>query len=100
MIGAMLADLPPREENIPESPSVTAPTNAVTSSSSPALTAQPTVAHKEPRNRALHEQVVGLTVGIGASCKPTLLDPPSSATSSRGKQSRSPSRKGKDEKSK
>ena len=77
MIGAMLVDSPPKEENIPESPSVTAQTNAVTSSSSPALAAQPTVAHK-----------------------PSQLDPPSSNTSSRGKQSRSPSRNGKDKKSK
>ena len=37
-IRAMLADLPPQEENVPESPSVTTPTNTVTSSSSPALT--------------------------------------------------------------
>ena len=99
-IGAMLADLPPQEENVPESSSVTAPTNAVTSSSSPALAAQPTVAHKEPQNLVLHEQVVGLTIGIDASRKPTRLDPPSSAASSHGKQSRSPSRKGKDKKSK
>ena len=97
-IRAMLVDLPPWEENIPESPSVTAPTNAVTSSSSPALTAWPTVAHKEPRNHALHEQAVGSTVGIGR--KPTRLDPPGSAASSCGKQSRSPSRNGKDKKSK
>ena len=100
MIGAMLADLPPREENVLESSSVTAPTNAVTSSTSPALTTQPTVAHKEPRNRALHEQAVGSTIGVGTGCKPTRLDPPSSAASSHGKQSRSLSRKGKDKRSK
>ena len=99
-IGAMLADLPPREENVLESPSVTTPTNAVTSSSSLALAAQPTVAHKEPRNRVLHEQAVGSIVSIGASRKPTQLDPPSSATSSCRKRSRSPSRNGKDKKSK
>ena len=100
MIGAMLVDLPPREKNIPESSSVTAPTNVVTSSSSPVLAARPTVAHKEPWNSALHEQVMGLTIGVGASRKPTRLDPPSSAASSHGKQSRSPSKKGKDKKSK
>ena len=99
-IGAMLADLPPWEENVPESPSVTAPTNAVTSSSSPALTTQPTVAHKEPWNPMLHKQVVGSTVGVGVGCKPNQLDPPGSATSSHGKRSRSPSRNGKDKKSK
>ena len=99
-IGAMLADLPPQEGNVPESPSVTTPTNAITSSSSPALAAQPTVAHKEPWNRALHEQVVGSTIGVGVSHKPSRLDPPSSATSSHGKQSRSLSRNGKDKKSK
>ena len=96
----MLVDLPPWEENVPESSFVTAPTNAVTYSSSPVLTAQPTVAHKEPQNRMLHKQAVGSTVGIGASHKPTRLDPPGSATSSHGKRSRSPSRKGKDKKSK
>ena len=100
MIGTMVADLPPQEENIPESPSVTAPTNAVTSSSSLALTTQPRVAHKEPRNNTLHEQVVGSTVDIGVGCKSTQLDPPSSAASSRGKRSRSLSRNGKDKKSK
>ena len=100
MIGAMLADLPPQEENIPESPSVTAHTNAVTSSSSPAIATRPKVAHQEPQNCALHKQVVGLTVSIGASRKPTWLDPPGSATSSHGKQSRFPSRNGKDKKSK
>ena len=100
MIGAMLADLPPREENIPESSSVTAPTNTVTSSSSPALAAQPTVAHKEPQNHTLHEQAVGSTVSIGTGCKPTRLDPPGSAAFSHGKQSRSPFRKSKDKKSK
>ena len=99
-IGEMLADLPPQEENVPESSSITAPTNAVTSSSSQMLATQPTVAHKEPRNRMLHKQVVGSTVSIGTSHKPTLLDPPGSATSSDGKRSRSPSRKGKDTKSK
>ena len=99
-IGAMLVVLPPWEENVPETSSATAPTNAVTSSSNPALTAQPTVAQKEPQNRVLHEQAVGSTVGVGTSCKPTWLDPPDSAASSHGKQSRSPSRKGKDKKSK
>ena len=98
-IGAMLADLPPQEENVPESSSVTTPTNTVTSSSSLALATQPTVAHKEPQNCALHEQVVGSTISIGASRKPTRLDPPSSAASSHGKQSRSQSRNGKDKKS-
>ena len=88
-IGAMLADLPPQEENVPESSSVTTPTNMVTSSSSLVLAAQPTVAHKEPQNCALHEQVVGSTVGVGAGHKPTRLDPPGSAASSHGKQSRS-----------
>ena len=100
MIGAMLADLPPQEENVPESSSVTTPTNAVTSSSSLVLAAQPTMAHKEPRNHALHKQVVGLTIGVGASHKPTRLDPPGSAASSHGKQSRSPSRKSNDKSSK
>ena len=99
-IGAMLVDLPPWEENVPESPSVTAPTNAVTSSSSPVLATQATVAHKEPQNHVLHEQVVGLTTRIGTGSKPTQLDPPGSATSSCGKRSRSPSRNGKDKKSK
>ena len=47
-IRAMLVDLPSREENISESSPATAPTNAVTSSSNPALAAQPTVAQKEP----------------------------------------------------
>ena len=84
-IGAMLVDLPPWEENILESSSVTAQTNTVTSSSSPVLTAQPMVAHKEPQNHTLHEQAVGSTVGIGTGCKPNWLDPPSSATSSHGK---------------
>ena len=100
MIRAMLVDLPPWEENILESSSVTAPTNAVTSSSSLVLVTQPTVVHKEPWNHALHEQGVGSTISIGASHKPTRLDPPGSATSSHGKRSRSPSRKGKDKKSK
>ena len=54
MIGVMLADLLPWEENVLESLSVTTPTNAVASSSSLVLTAQPTVAHKEPRNCVLH----------------------------------------------
>ena len=100
MMGAMLVDLPPQEENVQESPSVTAPTNAVTSSSSLVLTAQPTVAHKKTQNHALHEQVVSLTIGIGTGHKPTRLDPPGSAAFSHGKQSRSPSRNGKDKKSK
>ena len=99
-IRAMLADLPPQEENVPESSSVTAPTNAVTSSSSPVLATQPEVAHKKPWNCALHKQVVGSTIGIGTSHKPTRLDPPGSAASSHGKQSRSLSREGKDKKSK
>ena len=42
-----------------ESSPATTPTNAVTSSSNPTLAAWPTVAQKEPRNCALHEQVVG-----------------------------------------
>ena len=96
----MLADLPPREENVPESSSVTAPTKAVTSSSSPVLAAWPTVAHKEPRNHTLHEQAVGLTVDVGTGHKPTRLDPPGTAASSHGKRSRSLSRKGKDKKCK
>ena len=99
-IGAMLVDLPPQEENVLESPSVTTPTNTVTTSSSLALAAWPTVAHKEPQNHALHKQVVGSTIGIGVGHKPTRLDPLGSATSSHGKQSRSPSRNGKDKKSK
>ena len=98
-IGAMLVDLPPQEENVPESSSVTAPTNAVTSSS-PVLATQPMVAHKEPQNCMLHKQVVGSTVGVGTSHKPTWLDSPGSAASSHGKRSRSPSRKSKDKKSK
>ena len=100
MIGAMLVDLPPQEENISGSSPATAPTNAVTSSSNPALAAQPTVAQKEPQNCALHEQAVGSTVGIGASCKPTRLDSPGSAAPLHGKRGRSPSRKDKDKKSK
>ena len=48
MIGAMLVDLPPREENVSGSSPATAPTNAVTSSSNPVLAAWPTVAQKEP----------------------------------------------------
>ena len=99
-IGAMLADLPPQEENVPESPSVTAPINAVTSPSSLVLAAQPTVTHKKPRNRTLHEQAVGSTVGIGVGRKPTRLDPAGSAASSHEKRGRSPSRKGRDKKSK
>ena len=100
MIGAMLAVLPLREENAPESSSVTAPTNAATSSSNLAFAAQPTVAQKEPQNHVLHEQAVGSTIGIGAGRKPTRLDSPSSAASSHGKQGRSPSKKDKDKKSK
>ena len=100
MIGAMLVDLPPREENVSGSSPTTAPTNAVTSSSNPTLVAQPTVAQKEPRNHVLHEQAVGSTIGIGASCKPTRLDSPSSAAPLHGKRGRSPSRKDKDKKSK
>ena len=83
-IGAMIADLPP-QENILEPSLVTAPTSAITSSSSLAFAAQPTVAHKEPQNCASYEQVVGSTVGMGIGCKPTLLDPPSSTPSSHGK---------------
>ena len=98
-IGAMLAVLPPQEENVPESSSVIAPTSAVTSSSIPVLAARPTVAHKEPQNRMLHKKAVGSTVGVGASHKPTRLDPPESVTSSHGKQGKSPSRKGKGKKS-
>ena len=85
MIGTILADLPPQEENISVSPSVTTPTNAVTSSSSLVLTAWPTVAQKEPQNCVLHKQVVGSTISVGAGHKPTWLDPPSSATSCHGK---------------
>ena len=84
-IGAMLADLLPREENVSGSPPATAPTKAVTSSFNPVLAAQPTVAEKELQNRALHEQAVGLTVGIGAGRKPTQLDSPSSAAPLHGK---------------
>ena len=83
-IGAMLADLPPWE-NVLEPSLVTTPTSAITSSSSLSFAAQQTVAHKEPRNCALHEQVVGLTVSLGIGCKPTLLDPLSSTASSHGK---------------
>ena len=71
MIGAMLAVLPPWEENVPESSPVTAPANVATSSSNLAFATWPTVAQKEPQNRTLHEQVVGSTVSIGAGCKPT-----------------------------
>ena len=99
-IGAMLADLPPQEENISESSPATAPTNAVTSSSNLVLAARPTVAQKEPQNHALHEQAVGSTVGIGTSRKPTRLDSPSSAAPLHGKRGRSLSRKDKDKKSK
>ena len=84
-IGAILADLLPREENVMEPSLATAPTKAITSSSSPAFAAQPTVAHKEPQNHALHEQAVGLTIGIGISRKPTLLYPSGSTASSCGK---------------
>ena len=98
MIRAMLVDLPPREENVSGSSPATAPTNADTSSSNPALAVRPTVAQKEPQNHALHEQVVGSTVGIGTGRKPTRLDSPSSATPLHGKQSRSLSRKDKDKK--
>ena len=82
--GAMLVVLPPREENVPEFSSVTIPTNAATSSSNPAFTAQLDVAQKEPRNHVLHEQAVGLTIGVGTGCKPTRLDSPGSAASSHG----------------
>ena len=99
-IRAMLADLPPWEENISGSSPATAPTNAVTSSSNLVLATQPTVAQKEPRNHTLYEQVVGSTVGIGAGHKPTRLDSPGSGTPLHGKQGRSPSRKDKDKKSK
>ena len=85
MIGTMLVVLPLREENVPESSSATASTNAATSSSNLAFAAWPTVAQKEPWNCALNEQVVGSTVGVGASHKPTRLDSPSSAASSHGK---------------
>ena len=82
MIGALLADMPPLEGNVPEFSSVTASTNAVTSSSSPVLAAQPTVVQKEPQNHVLHEQAVGSTVSISTGHKPTRLDPPGSAASS------------------
>ena len=85
MIGEMLVDLPPWEENVSGSSPATTPTNAVTSSSNPALAAWPTVAQKEPQNCALHEQVVGSTVGIGTSHKPTRLDSPGSAAPLHGK---------------
>ena len=85
MIGAMLVDLPPREENVSGSSPATAPTKAVTSSFNPMLAAWPTVAQKEPWNHALHEQAVGSTVGIGAGCKPTQLDSPGSAAPFHGK---------------
>ena len=84
MIGAMLADLPPRE-NISESSPATAPTNVVTSSSNPVLAAWPTVAQKEPQNHTLHKQVVGSTIGIGTGHKPTRLDSPGSTTPLHGK---------------
>ena len=99
-IGAMLADLPPRQENVSGSPPATTATKAVTSSFNLALAAQPTVAQKKPQNRTLYEQVVGLTVSIGTGCKPTRLDSPGSAAPLHGKQGRSPSRKDKDKKSK
>ena len=85
MIGAMLADLPLREENVSESSPATPPTNAVTSSSNPALPTQPTVAQKEPQNCTLHEQAVGSTIGIGTGHKPTRLDSPGSAAPHHGK---------------
>ena len=69
-IGAMLADLPSWEENVPESSPVTAPTNAVTSSSSPVLTTQPTVAHKEPQNHALQEQAVARLSALAPAVNP------------------------------
>ena len=96
----MLAVLPSREENVLESLPVTAPANVATFSSNLGFAAWPTVAQKEPQNCVLHEQAEGLTIGIGAGHKPTRLDSPSSAASSHGKQGRSPSRKGKDKKSK
>ena len=100
MIGAMLVDLPSREENVSESSPATTPTNAISSSSNLALATQPTVAQKEPRNRTLHEQAVGSAVGIGAGSKPTRLDSPGSAAPLHGKRGKSPSRKDKDKKSK
>ena len=99
-IGTMLVDLPPQEENVSGSSPATAPTNAVTSSFNLALATQPTVAQKEPQNHVLHEQVVGSTIGFGASHRPTRLDSPGSATPLHGKQGRSLSRKDKDKKSK
>ena len=97
-IRAILVDLPSLE-NISGPSLATTPPNAITSSSGSAFTAKPTVAFKEPRNRALHEQVVCSTVGIGVGRKPTLLDLPSSTASSCGKWNRSPPRNGKDKKS-
>ena len=85
MIGAMLADLPPWEENVSESSPATAPTNAVTSSPNLVLATQPTVAQKEPQNHVLHKQAVGSTIGIGTGHKPTRLDSPGSATPLHGK---------------
>ena len=90
-IRAILAALPHREEDVSEPLPATSPNSAATSSSSPASADQPTVAQKEPRNQALHEQVVGSTVSIGSSCKPIQLDSPSSAASLPGKRGRSPS---------
>ena len=80
----------PEEENVSESSPATAATNAVISSSNPALVAWPTVAQKEPQNCALYKQAVGSTVGIGACHKPTQLDSPGSATPLHGNRGRSP----------
>ena len=99
-IRAILADLPPWEENVSGSSPATAPTNAVTSSSNLALAAWPTVAQKEPRNCKLHKQAVGSTISIGSSRKPTRLDSSGSATPLHGKQGRPLPRKDKDKKSK
>ena len=91
--------LPPREEDVPESSPATSPTSTATSSPSPAFAAQPTVAQKEPRNRTLHEQAVGLTVGISTGRKPIWLDSHGSVASPPRKKGRSPSRKDKGKKS-
>ena len=80
-IGMVLAVLPPREEDVPESSPATSPTSTATSSPNLALAARPTVAQKEPRNHTLHEQAVGSTIGIGTGCKPIRLDSHSSAAS-------------------
>ena len=100
VIGAILTALPHRDEDVSEPSPATSPTSTATSSPSPASADQPMVAQKEPWNQALHEQVVGSTIGIGSSRKPIQLDSSSSAASPPGKRGRSPSRKDKGKKPK